>query len=132
MVLTELNNDLKDAVESDIITVHNCLACIFEKLMFLFKDISYSLEKESRLIITRDISASSEIHKTDQKPPKLLVYPPFQVYPEKIILGPKTENTDYWMPYLQYELSKIGEKWPFTSERVFKPTVRVSRINIRN
>ena len=131
VLLTEINDELKDAQESDTKIIYNCLARILEKPMFLFKDISYSLEEESRLILTRDITASSEIHKTTQKPPKLLIYPPFQIYPEKIIIGPKTENVDNWVPYLQYELSKIGEKWPFSSERAFRPTVRTSRINIR-
>ncbi len=133
-LLTEIKNTLESEGEneSDRNIINNCLVCILEKLMFLFKDISYSLERESRLILTRDINAGPEIHKTETEPPKLLIYPPFQIYPEKIILGPKTENTDYWIPYLQYELSKIGEKWPFGSDRVFRPTVRASRINIRN
>lgn len=111
--------------------ISSCLVRLFEKVMFLFKDISYSLEGESRLIITRDINDREDISKTDQIPPKLYINPLYQIYPEQIILGPKVEEPDYWIPHLQFELSKIGDKWENSEFRDFKPTVRISGINIR-
>lgn len=130
-LLSKLNNALKGVSDIDINIISNCLVRLLEKPMFLFKDISYYLEVERRLIITRDVKDRVEIKKTDQEPPKLYINPAFQVYPEKIILGPKVDTPDYWIPHLQYELSKISEKWPFSSKREFKPTVGISRINIR-
>lgn len=117
------------STDTDIIST--CLVRMLEKLMFLFKDKSYHLEAESRLILTRDVKDRSEIKKTPQEPPKIFINPMFQVFPEKILLGPKVENPDYWIPHLQFELSKICEKWPPDSKRSYKPIVRKSRINIR-
>lgn len=130
-LLSKLNEGLRGASDIDINIVSNCLVRLLEKPMFLFKDISYRLEVERRLIITRDVKDRFEIKKTEQEPPKLYINPAFQVYPEKIILGPKVDTPDYWIPHLQYELSKISEKWLLGSKRAFKPTVRISTINIR-
>ena len=127
--LEKLDQVVKKSAGQDKEIVSNCLVRLFEKLMFLFKDISYSLEGESRLIITRDINDRDEIHRTEQIPPKLYINPPYQIFPEKIILGPKVETPDYWIPHLQYELSKISEKWEETRE--FRPLVRISKISIR-
>ena len=130
-LLSNLSKGLRGAPDTDINIISNCLVRLLEKPMFLFKDISYHLEVERRLIITRDVKDRFEIKKTAQEPPKLYINPAFQVYPEKIILGPKLDTPDYWIPHLQYELSKISEKWLFGSKRAFKPIVRISRINIR-
>lgn len=115
--------------DSEIIT--NCIVRLLGEIMFLFKDFSYSMEGESRLIITRDVNDYDEIKTTDQIPPKLFINPPYQVYPEKIILGPKVEDVDYWMPHLQYELSKIRTKWVDDRDKEYNPIVRGSNINIR-
>lgn len=111
--------------------VYRCVIRSLEKLIFLFKDISYYQENEMRLIITRNINEKSEVLLTSSNPPKLYINPIFQVFPEKIILGPKIKNPDVYIPYLQYELLKISEKWPSSLERKFKPVVRKSEINIR-
>ena len=128
-LLTELGKIMTGADPKDRDTIVNCLVRILEKPMFLFKDVSYSLEAESRMIISRGINERMEIHRTPQNPPKLYITPPLQVFPKKIILGPKVEDPDYWIPHLQYELSKIQEKWAYDEE--YKPMVRTSRINIR-
>lgn len=128
-LLTELGEIMTGADPKDRNTIVDCLVRTLEKNMFLFKDVSYSLEAESRMIISRDINDRMEIHKTSQNPPKLYINPPLQVFPEKIILGPKVEDSDYWIPHLQFELSKIQEKWAYDEE--YKPMVRTSRINIR-
>lgn len=118
-------------LEKDTKIVSACLVRILEKLMFLFKDMSYHMEAESRLIISRDVVDSLDIEFTKQLPPKLYINAPFQVYPEKIYLGPKVENTDEWIPHIQFELSKIRAKWNFGEMREYMPTVRTSKINIR-
>ena len=147
---TKFNNlinqikNLKSKIEGDdevkkkdegIIT--DCLVRLLEKLVFLVKDSTYIQEGESRLILSRDISDRMEIReipKPDDKPnvpPKLYMNPPFQVYVEKIYLGPKLENPDYWIPHLQMELSKMHDKWVYGEERDYIPQVRLSEINIR-
>ena len=117
--------------------ITDCLVRLLEKLVFLVKDSTYIQEGESRLIMSRDISDRLEIReipKPDDKPnvpPKLYMNPPFQVYVEKIYLGPKLENPDYWIPHLQMELSKMHDKWVYGEERDYIPKVRLSEINIR-
>lgn len=130
-LIKNLHQGLSNASDADIRIVTNCLVQLFEKIVFLFKDASYRLEVESRLIISRDVRDRSEIKETDTIPKKLFINPKFQVFPERIILGPKVENPDYWIPHLQYELSQISEKWPTDMKRAYKPTVRISEINIR-
>ena len=130
-LLARISKSLVNAPATDIDIISTCIVRMFEKPMFLFKDMSYHLEAESRLIITRDVKDRSEIKKTLQDPPKLFINPLFQVFPEKIILGPKVDNPDFWIPHLQFELSKIREKWPPDINKPYKPIVRISRINIR-
>ena len=128
--LSNLHEIIKDdSDDQDIIS--NCLVRLLEKPMFLFKDISYCLEGESRIIISRDFNDRVEIKKTSEgtEPRKIFINPPLQMFPEKIILGPKVENDDYWMPYLQYKLSEIKDKWDY--EKDYYPKVRKSSINIR-
>ena len=147
---TKFNNlinqikNLKSKIEGDdevkkkdegIIT--DCLVRLLEKLVFLVKDSTYIQEGESRLILSRDISDRLEIREIPKPadkpnvPPKLYMNPPFQVYVEKIYLGPKLENPDYWIPHLQMELSKMHDKWVYGEERDYIPQVRLSEINIR-
>ena len=130
-LIAKISKGLAGGSSTDTDIVTTCLVRMLEKAMYLFKDKAYHLEAESRLIISRDIKDRSEIRKTLQEPPKLFINPMFQVFPEKILLGPKVENPDYWIPHLQYELSKICEKWPPDSSRIYKPIVRISGINIR-
>lgn len=117
--------------------ITDCLVRLLEKLVFLVKDSSYIQEGESRLILSRDISDRLEIREIPKPadkpnvPPKLYMNPPFQVYVEKIYLGPKLENPDYWIPHLQMELSKMHDKWVYGEERDYIPQVRLSKINIR-
>ena len=125
---------LKASVENDKACqsiISDCLVRLLEKPMFLFKDISYSLEEESRIIISRDFSDRDEIKKTsaENMSKKIFINPPLQVFPYKIILGPKVENADFLIPYLQYKLSEIKDKWNYDKD--YEPIVRKSEINIR-
>lgn len=129
--LSYLYKIVKNASDEDKEVISNCLVRLLEKPMFLFKDISYCLEGESRIIISRDFNDRVEIKKTSEgkDPRKIFINPPLQMFPERIILGPKVENDDYWMPYLQYKLSEIKDKWEY--EKDYNPKVRKSKINIR-
>lgn len=129
--LYKISGVLKTASEEDIILVSECLVRLLEKPMFLFKEYSYHQECESRIIITRDFIDRKEIKKTEATPQKLFINPLFQVFPEKIILGPNVDTPDNWIPHLQYELSKIHDKWCYESKREFKPIVRLSEIHYR-
>lgn len=101
-------------------------------ITFLFKDASYSAEKEVRLVITRDNQSIDQIHMTNQSPPKLFINPPHQVYVDQIILGPKVIDSDKWIPYYQYKLVNMWETWPEKQYDKRKPSVRKSLINYRD
>ena len=133
----DLHTALDGAPDNDVTIINDCLVRILEKLVFLFKKGSYSQEAESRIILSRDINDRLGIRRTPKNPDnpleprKLFINPPFQVYVKKIILGPKLENPDYWIPHLQYELSKIHDKWVYGEEKDYIPKVRLSNIKIR-
>lgn len=133
-------NQILDA-ESNLKT-HNSLTAIWEVLGvslslvdFLFKDADYAAEKELRLVLTRPIRNNpnpDEIRKTDTKPPKLFVMPPYQIYVSRIILGPKVSNPDSWIPHLQLQLAEMWESWSESDGPPPVPKVRKSAISYRD
>ncbi|MBQ9004729.1 MAG: hypothetical protein IJ087_23070 [Eggerthellaceae bacterium] len=108
--IAEVENRLRDVCET---AAFRSLASI----AFLFKDASYADEKELRLVIMRDLNnaGSSDIcvipSKKDENPVSRYCVKPFrQVYIDKIVLGPKFEDSHEVIPHLQYELAKIKRK----------------------
>lgn len=101
-------------------------------IAFLFKDASYSAEKELRLIITRDRDNRQQIQLTEGQPPKLFIMPPHQIFVDQIILGPKLTSQDKWIPYLQYKLADMWESWPASLGEPRTPKVRKSKISYRD
>lgn len=129
-----LNQSLDEVVgyeESDrgdmLNLVREFLKSSFNKVAFLFKEESYFLEEELRLIITRSHDQKDLIRKLDTNPPKLCINPFFQVYVDKLVLGPKVKNMDEWIPYFQYELNNM-RKDGFPEQVV----VRKSKIHYRD
>ena len=135
----ELNLLLKD---DKTLQTHESLTAIWDALSrsmafidFLFKDAAYAAEKELRLICTRSINDnynSSEIKKTNEDPPKLFIMPPYQIYVEKIILGPKVKAPDTWIPHLQLKLAEMWENYPESYGNHPIPKVRKSSISYRD
>ena len=58
--------------------------------------------------------------------------PYHQVFVDQIILGPKVNQPDNWIPHLQFELAKMWEKWPAKNGEKRVPSVRKSSINYRD
>lgn len=107
--------------------VRGFLQSAFKIVAFLFKEDSYFLEEELRLIITRSHEQKDLIRMLNTNPPKLCINPFFQVYIDKLILGPKVKNMDEWIPYFQYELNNM-RKDGFPEQVV----VRKSKIHYRD
>lgn len=120
----------RQLLESAVSTLQQILTPI----IFLFKDASYRAEHELRLIVTRSREKEDmeRISKTPQDPPKLYVNPYHQVFVDQIILGPKVNQPDNWIPHLQFELTKMWEKWPAKNGEKRVPSVRKSSINYRD
>ena len=117
---------------SDMETVHSILQQSLAPIVFLFKDASYRAEQERRIVVTRRKVELDRISKTAQNPPKLFINPYHQVYVEQLILGPKVQNPDHWIPYLQYELTKMWGSWPKGQHGERRPVVRKSSIHYRD
>ena len=102
------------------------------EVAFLFKDASYSQEKEFRLLLFRDMNEQDmkSICMLQGSPAKLCLKPYFQVYIDKVVLGPKLVEADTWIPFFQMETNRIkliAEKNGIT----IKPAVRKSTIPYR-
>ena len=76
-------------------------------IAYLFKDSSYSYEREARVIYSFD-KLNNQIEKTNQEPPKLFVYTDYSVVVKEIILGPKFEDTYLWTPFIQSQIEKLN------------------------
>lgn len=110
--------------------IRSALTKILSPIAYLFKDASYCMEKELRLVLIRHKSDLKDVKKTPGYPQKLFVQPPHQIYVDKIILGPKVENKDEWIPYLQMKLQEMWDSWPESYE-IRNPVVRKSEILYR-
>ena len=95
-------------------------------IAFLFKESSYSYEKEARVLYSYN-NYSSRIHKTKEAPPKLFVYSDYQVVIKEVILGPKFEDVYLWSPYMKMQLEKMNNKL----EAVNYTRLTISEINYR-
>ena len=110
-LLDKLSDDMRETLEKEI---YACMKASLKKVIFLFKDESYSDEVESRILLIRDVDqsdANSPINMVSTNPKKLCLNPPFQVFVDEVIFGPNARSIiDDWTPYFQYELTKMWEK----------------------
>lgn len=104
-----LFNETTDEGREMAEAVRNAYRNELAKIAYLFKDASYRQEKELRLLLFRNFDANSlkTICRIPSTPEKLCLKPYFQVYVDEVILGPKLEDADNWIPYFQFEVSKI-------------------------
>ena len=92
------------------------------KVLYLFKDSSYSYEQELRVIYqTKD-----NILHTDSDKPWLFVQTPFPLQLDEVILGPKFPDVSTRVPYLQEQLDLMCEK-----TGTEKPRITLSEIDYR-
>lgn len=128
----ELNDTLREIQdetvrERAVEAARRFLQASLRKLTFLFKEDAYFLEEELRLLVSRPVRDDAQVAKLPTDPPKLCFYPFFRVYIEKLILGPKVEAPDNWIPYFQRELNKM--RYNGVPQQV---VVRKSRIHYRD
>lgn len=128
----ELNDTLREIQdetvrERTVEAARRFLQASLRKLTFLFKEDAYFLEEELRLLVSRPVRDDAQVVKLPTDPPKLCFYPFFRVYVEKLILGPKVEAPDNWIPYFQRELNKM--RYNGVPRQV---VVRKSRIHYRD
>lgn len=95
-------------------------------IAYLFKEKTYSYEKEARVLYSFN-SFNSQIHMTDQEPPRLFVYTDYQVAIKELILGPKFRDIYLWSPYIKSRIESLNK-----SVNQETPTkITISDINYR-
>ena len=82
---------------------------LLDHVSYLFKDASYSYEKEMRIMYRLDYD-SSIIRKTKHSPPLLYVLHDSFLSIDEIILGPKFLNATNTIPYMKQQIRIICEK----------------------
>ena len=116
--LQELHNAAEEIAEQD----RRYLDDVLGKVLYLFKDSSYSYEQELRVIYqTKD-----NILHTDGDKPWLFVQTPFPLQLDEVILGPKFPDVSTRVPYLQEQLDLMCEK-----TGTEKPRITLSEIDYR-
>ena len=116
--LQELHKVAEEIAEQD----RRYLDDVLGKVLYLFKDSSYSYEQELRVIYqTKD-----NILHTDGDKPWLFVQTPFPLQLDEVILGPKFQDVSTRVPYLQEQLDLMCEK-----TGTEKPLITLSEIDYR-
>ncbi len=116
--LQELHKVAEEIAEQD----RRYLDDVLGKVLYLFKDSSYSYEQELRVIYqTKD-----NILHTDGDKPWLFVQTPFPLQLDEVILGPKFPDVSTRVPYLQEQLDLMCEK-----TGTEKPLITLSEIDYR-
>lgn len=96
--------------ESISIEISNMLA----KLSYLVKYAEYQDEMESRLIFIRNMENYDDIeiipNSSEKLKSMLYLHYPVKTIIDEVILGPKVEEPDYYIPCIMYELEKANRK----------------------
>lgn len=99
---------------------------LLDKVLYLFKDSSYSYEQELRVIYqTKDNILHTEPKNPEDKP-WLFVQTPFSLEIDEVILGPKFPDVSTRVPYLQEQIDQMCEH-----ENTCPPHITLSEIDYR-
>lgn len=109
---SSLNNIYSDLQPETKALVINCIQKITNRLRYLIKSSDYEYEGEMRIVVSRNISRLSKpdngIKMTkpdDRNPiPKVYMYTCKSIPIEEVILGPKVNECDNLIPYLETKL----------------------------
>ena len=105
---------LLDGLKKDVINLMgvyddvHLLQLLLSSITYLFKDSSYSYEKEARIMYSYN-RINPQMKLTEQDPPKLYVYPDYRVIVKELILGPRFQDIYLWLPFIRMQLEKMNE-----------------------
>lgn len=99
---------------------------LLDEIRYLFKNIEYKHEEEIRIIYFHN-EETNKFHYTDDKIPKLFIYAPFYTYIERIIIGPKCQQSSNYLPYLQKQLYEMNKHIEYNE----KTEIEKSKVNYR-
>lgn len=115
-IYEDVNQETRKAVLSAI-------SKIICKLKYLFKSADYIYEQEMRVVLRRpiadikrdDIDIQMTSVTTDSTIPKVFIYTDKSIQIEEVIFGPKVNETDDIVPFLELKLLKLND---FDSNKV--------------
>lgn len=81
---------------------------LLSDIRFLFKNKEYSYENEIRIIYSESENYG-RFKFTDEDFPKMYIKPNVNLYIKKVIVGPKCNNINQIIPYLQYRFYQINK-----------------------
>lgn len=130
---TEINSQLKDLrkvtqeiteglAEEELPLLDEILG----KLLYLFKDSSYSYEQELRVIYQTEENILHTKPKDPKDKPWLFVQTPFPLELDEVILGPKFPDVSTRVPYLQEQIYEMCDETDTT-----RPRITLSEIDYR-
>ena len=130
---TEINSQLKDLrkvtqeiteglAEEELPLLDEILG----KLLYLFKDSSYSYEQELRVIYQTEENILHTKPKDPKDKPWLFVQTPFPLELDEVILGPKFPDVSTRVPYLQEQIYEMCDETDTT-----RPHITLSEIDYR-
>ena len=90
--------------------IRSFVQAALRNVIFLFKNDDYADESEYRLIATRTHKQLDCIRMISGEPDKVSINPYFQVCIDKVILGPNVTNTESWITYFRYHLSRMWQR----------------------
>lgn len=96
--------------------VISAISKIINKLKYLFKSVDYIYEQEMRFVLRRpladlkrdDIDIQMTPITKDNTVPKIYIYTNKTLLIEEVILGPKVNETDDIVPFLEWKLLKLN------------------------
>ena len=110
MQYTEYTDQLKELISCSILKITN-------SIMYLFKNTDYQYEKEMRIVLRRSISDLERddidiqiTNPTEKEPiPKVFIYAKKPLEIEEVILGPKINEVNDFIPYIAMRLLKMNK-----------------------
>ena len=120
--LQELHNVAEEIAEQD----RRYLDDVLGKVLYLFKDSSYSYEQELRVIYQTEENILHTKPKDPKDKPWLFVQTPFPLELDEVILGPKFPDVSTRVPYLQEQIYEMCDETDTT-----RPHITLSEIDYR-
>lgn len=91
-----------DSITAQLVKIANYY---LSRIKYLFKHNDYAYEKEVRIILHRNTEESlKDVKATDTSFPKLYVYLKNQIQLDEIILGPKVNEANNYIPFISLKL----------------------------
>lgn len=114
--LQELCGEIDEAAGAECLQkTESLMGMIISQISYLFKHDSYRHENEVRLIVNRTEGNLEDVEVVPGRVPKIFIYSDRQSYIDEVILGPKMDNPDDYVPFIHKQSCRM---WEGTDSRI--------------